>query len=216
MMYSIKIRRNPKRVENMYNTITIILSIISIILTYKIYTFTLRFEKQKAKSQSDKILYLLNEDTSHLKLELNNIFMACVPATIIKNLTREGAEMTQTKDFLLTLNMNHEKIEETINQYQEIIKETKKTFAVELDIDDFNKINHLEYTTKKFLKGINDYREYFVRFDINHDPTSQNTDTKNFRINHIAEMEKGERIKIINDGKIDILHNSLTKILSDI
>src|SRR5699024_3625069 len=104
MMYSIKIRRNPKRVENMYNTITIILSIISIILTYKIYTFTLRFEKQKAKSQSDKILYLLNEDSSHLKLELNNIFMACVSATIIKNLTREGTEMTQTKYLLLTLN----------------------------------------------------------------------------------------------------------------
>src|SRR5699024_10521244 len=105
MMYSIKIRRNPKRVENMCDTITIILSIISIILTYKIYTFTLRFEKQKAKSQSNKILYLLNEDTSHLKLELNNIFMTCVPATNIRNLTREGAEMTQTENFLLTLNM---------------------------------------------------------------------------------------------------------------
>ena len=200
----------------MCDTITIILSVISIILTYKIYTFTLRFEKQKAKSQSDKILYLLNEDTSHLKLELNNIFMACVPATNIRNLTREGAEMTRTENFLHTLNINHQKINEIINQYQGIIKETKKTFAGELDVGDFNEINDLYYTTKKFLKDINDYREYFTRFDTNHEPTSQNTDTQNFKINHIAELEKEQRVKIINDAKIDILHSSLTKILHDI
>lgn len=177
---------------------------------------TLRFEKQKAKSQSSKILYLLNEDTFYLKSELNDIFMTSVPATIIKNLTREGAEMTGTENLLLTLNMNNEKIKETINQYQEIIKETKKTFAVELDIDDFNKINHLEYTTKKFLKDINDYRDYFIRFDKNHNPTNKNYDTQNFKINHIAGLEKEKREKNINDVKIDILYNSLTKILNDI
>lgn len=200
----------------MYDTISIILSIISIILTYKIYTFTLRFEKQKAQSQSEKILYLLNEDTFYLKSEINNIFMTSVPATNIKNLTRDGAEMTEAKKLFLTLNMNYEKIEEAINQYQEIIRNTKKTFTAELDVDDFNKINHLEYTTKKFLKDINDYKEYFTRFDENHNPTDQNSDTQNFKVNHIAQLNKEERIKIIDDAKMDILYISLKKILGDI